>query len=281
MKDHIRCQDLQAGNWHVSDSPLARPICVPFRSTQGSPTQSSPCSSDWWKHSNNSQETRGNGIGASQRGWGRKKTNLKTNQLCAGRGWVLICIQLASFNSNSYHVLYETRLSSKRLNSQVCRTGNIVWFHGLLHPKEIIRVLILVLYFVVKRLHCWRQIWSWWNFQLSYNYCAFNWIYFSITKEMGDSGTCSQRWGHHNHTRFLAVLPGLLGPQPGWIRGPQQLFRSLRQQTLRNPELVPGARHCSRLWGYKGGSETDKVLAGRDSQISQPDPISWRELWRK
>ena len=129
VKEHIfRCQDLQAGNWHVSDSSLAFPIYAPFRLTQGSPMQSSPCSLDWWKHSNDSQETRGNGIGASQRGWGRKKkqNNLKTNQLCAGRGWVLICIQFTSFNSNSYHVLYETRLSSKRLNSQVCQIENTV-----------------------------------------------------------------------------------------------------------------------------------------------------------
>lgn len=76
-KEHIfRCQDLQAGNWHVSDSSLAFPIYAPFRLTQGSPMQSSPCSSDWWKHSNDSQETRGNGIGASQRGVGEKKKTI-------------------------------------------------------------------------------------------------------------------------------------------------------------------------------------------------------------
>ena len=69
VKEHTKHQDLQAGSWHVADSPLALPIYVPFRLTPGSPTQASPCSSDWWKHSNNSQETRGMELVPASRGW--------------------------------------------------------------------------------------------------------------------------------------------------------------------------------------------------------------------
>ena len=87
----------------------------------------------------------------------------------------------------------------------------------------------------------------------------------------------TERWGHSNYTQFLTILTGFLGPQPNRVCALQRPLQSLMQQMLRNPVLLLRARHCSRLWGYDGGSETEKVsasprlhvLAGEDTKTNK------------